>query len=217
MSATSIISFQGININDNVVSILVIIFIVHAIGWMQTSSYKQRQELIGQYRVFMGRFHGYSICIVCVLLLPQMIYLERGSLLHRIDGYFILTLSFFSITSVIIVNILDIFIDKHLPMIWKLLSPIGDYLFAFYFLFCAFKSFESLKYNNDIAGHIFWAKRFGNSALITLSTFPLFKRSSKIFLGSQIYGGITAGVVSTILFALDYYNGYSNTFICAKE
>ena len=213
MSAISIFWSQGLG--DSVTSILVLILVIHAIGWMQTGSYK-RQKLIGQYRVYMGRFHGYSISIVCILLLQQMYYLEKGQLLHKINGYLIFISSFLSIWTVIISNVLDIFVDNHLPMIWKLVSPIGDYLFAFYYLFCAFKSFQSVQ-SHDISGHIFWAKRFGNSALITLSTFPLFKRSSKIIFGSQIYGGTMAGFVSAILFIFDYYYGYSNTFVCANK
>eukprot|EP01084_Bolivina_argentea_P219626 372452_1 len=203
-------------INELIVCILMTILLGHALQWMQTSSYITRQILIGQYRVILGRFHGYTICVVCLLLLFQMYYVSKGSLFHTVNGKIIFLLSFFSITAVVITNILDIIFDDHLPMIWKLCSPIGDYLFAFYFMFCmnkSFKSIQSVNIHKDINVHIFWAKRFTNATFITLSVFPISKRVSKMIFDSQIYGGILAGIVTTFLFILDYLNG-SNSNYC---
>eukprot|EP01083_Nonionella_stella_P200808 735054_1 len=107
-------------INEVIVCILMTILLGHALQWMQTSSYITRQILVGQYRVILGRFHGYTICVVCLLLLFQMYYVSKGSLFHTVNGKIIFLLSFFSITAVVITNILDIIFDDHLPMLWKL-------------------------------------------------------------------------------------------------
>eukprot|EP01083_Nonionella_stella_P098157 275954_1 len=193
-------------VDPTLCTVISFIFISHAMLWMQTVDYKARQKMIGNYRIILGRFHGYTISVACVLILCQLFYADKGTFIHRINGDLILMISFVSILAVILCNVLDIIFDKHLPLIWKLVSPLGDYLFAFYFLFCGFKSFEAVKLHQtpDIIAHKFWSERFGHSALITLAVFPLFKRTSKMVFDTQIYGGIAAGMVATAMFGIDY-------------
>eukprot|EP01083_Nonionella_stella_P301422 1033969_1 len=46
-------------VDPTLCTVISFIFISHAMLWMQTVDYKARQKMIGNYRIILGRFHGY--------------------------------------------------------------------------------------------------------------------------------------------------------------